>query len=149
MEESPNRGSWAVWDNDWPQEPHVLQRTAKANVETGKLDDKVTRLRLCDQTPWWDSQSMGRHIVKTWGSGKRRTENSDPLTRCLLREDAYFVRMMIGWIEEETEPEYSEAEKAEKIKLSHDIPTAGHPGVKRTLDLLFRRSTSGEGSEEM
>jgi hypothetical protein len=52
-----------------------------------------------------------------------------------LLPDRLFMQTMIG--EGVPEKLLTLKEKAEKIKLYHDSPTAGHPGVKRTLDLMF------------
>jgi hypothetical protein len=54
-----------------------------------------------------------------------------------LLPDNLFVRLMVG-VEQIKEEEPSKEEKGKIIKDYHDSPTAGHPGTKRTLNLLRR-----------
>jgi hypothetical protein len=55
----------------------------------------------------------------------------------MLLPDKLFVRMMTR--KESEEKELTKEEKGKIIKNYHDSLTAGHPGVKKTLDFLKRR----------
>jgi hypothetical protein len=66
----------------------------------------------------------------------------EPRKTATLLPDAYFIRMMIS-----TEELFNDTEETreENIRHSHDTPAASHPGIKRTLDLLFRRGQRWPG----
>jgi hypothetical protein len=57
--------------------------------------------------------------------------------------ESYFMRLMTRTTEPITD--ITIEEKVERIKPFHDTPTAGHLGVKRTLNLMFRRGVSWLG----
>jgi hypothetical protein len=58
-----------------------------------------------------------------------------------LLPEKLFIWLLIG--KEETEVE--ESDKGKIIQEYHDSPTVGHPGVKKTLDLIRRRKLSWKG----
>jgi hypothetical protein len=61
-----------------------------------------------------------------------------------LLPDKLFIRIMTRK-EVPEEEELSKEEKGKMIKNYHDSPTARHPGVKKTLDLLRRRGHKWKG----
>jgi hypothetical protein len=69
-------------------------------------------------------------------------EKSEKKTATLLL-DTYFVGLIAG--REEEEETLTREDKAEAIQQSHDVPMAGHPGIKRTLNLLTRRGQKWKG----
>jgi hypothetical protein len=58
-----------------------------------------------------------------------------------LIPEKLFVRMLIGT--ETTEDENGDI--GETIRKYHDSPTAGHPGIRKTLELLMRRKLCWKG----
>jgi hypothetical protein len=60
-----------------------------------------------------------------------------------LLPESYFVGLLIGKNGNSEAP--TTEEKAQIIWQSHDLPTAGHPRIKRTLKLLSRRGQSWKG----
>jgi hypothetical protein len=72
-------------------------------------------------------------------SRPRGVEKEEHKTATLL-PDSYFVQMMLGTTK--TIVELTEKEKAELIKPYHDTPSTGHPGIKKTLDLMHRRKVT-------
>jgi hypothetical protein len=69
-------------------------------------------------------------------------ERKESKTTTLL-PDALFVRRLLG--KEDLEVEMTQEEKGKTIKQYHNSPMAGHPGVKQTLQLVFRRGLRWKG----
>jgi hypothetical protein len=61
-----------------------------------------------------------------------------------LLPDKLFVRLMIG-TESQEDQKLTREEKANVIKDYHNSPTAGHPDVKKMMDLLQRRGFKWKG----
>jgi hypothetical protein len=86
--------------------------------------------------------------TNSWADALSRPEGVDKVSPKVdtVLPDQFFVRCLSGCMDNDEEE--AQKTKGSKIEQYHDTPTAGHPDVKRTLDLLLRNRHQWKGIQK-
>jgi hypothetical protein len=87
-----------------------------------------------------------RHVSRTSNVLANALSHPDGVERAPRKIDTLLLERFFSWYLSRNEEEEQENHAA-TISQNHDLPTAGHPGIKRTLSLLTRKGHKWKGMQ--